>query len=53
MPEEYSAGGWFRWSVPIEKHTWEVAFRITIIDEDVNQNNVFMGDKDLTVFIEE
>ena len=30
---------------------WAVAYRVTIIDEDILQDSVFLGDRDLTVFI--
>lgn len=51
MPEEYSAGGWFRWTAPLKGKEWAVAYRVTIIDEDVLQDSVFLGDRDLTVFL--
>lgn len=35
MPEEYAAGGWFRWTMPLKKKEWAIAYRVTIIDEDV------------------
>lgn len=51
MPEEYCAGGWFRWTIPLKNKEWAVAFRITIIDEDILQDSVFLGDRDLAVFV--
>jgi hypothetical protein len=51
MPEEYAAGGWFKWAMPLKKREWAIAYRVTIIDEDVLQDDVFLGDRDLTVFI--
>jgi len=51
MPEEYAAGGWFKWQIPVRKREWAVAYRVTIIDEEILQDDVFLGDRDLTVFV--